>query len=73
MPHRHQQLETSLGLLRKRKERKGPDEPMLALYWLSKPRLVEVMAHLTTLVGSQDLIMFLQASAGPTDPATFTY
>lgn len=31
------------------------------------------MAHLTTLVGSQDPITFPQESAGTTDPATFIY
>lgn len=53
VPGRHQHLEASLGLLRKRLERKHQDKLVSASLGLSKPRLVEVMADLTTLESSQ--------------------
>lgn len=71
VPGRHQHLEMLLGLLRKRKERKHPDKFVSASLGLLKPQLVEVMAHLTTLVSSQRPITFLQESGG-TYPDTFT-
>lgn len=71
VPGRHQHLETLLGLLRKRKARKHQEQLMSASAGLSKPRLVEVMADLTTLERSQHPISFLQESGG-TYPDMFT-
>lgn len=65
VPGRQQHLETSLGLLRKRK-----DKFMSASLGLSKPQLVEIMADLTTLQSSQHPIPFLQES-GVTYPDMF--
>lgn len=70
-PGRQQHLEILLGLLRKRKERKRPDKFVSASLGLLKPQLVEVMAHLTTLVSSQHPITFLQEPGG-TYPDMFT-
>lgn len=64
VPGRHQHLETSLGLLRKRKERNHQHKLVLASLGFSKPQLVEVMADLTTLVSSNTLLHFSRNQVG---------